>query len=140
MANERIMSDAQRALQLWPLLVFAARTNSVLSYDTVQEMTGLVRQNPNALGHIAFYCMKKRLPLLSSLVVNQKSGNPESEFYDGMDIAAEHRRCFVHDWLAAGKRPELEELEQFWQVREDIKKDYLAERKRAAGAAVGAAV
>ncbi len=81
MANEPIMTNPQRALQLWSLLVLAARTQSVLSYGMIAKMTGLANEHPDPLGYIAFYCMKKHLPLLASLAVNQETGHPGADFY-----------------------------------------------------------
>jgi hypothetical protein len=135
MANEPIMNNSQRALQLWSLLVLAAKTQTVLDYGTVARMTGLANEHPHPLGHIAFYCMKNRMPLLSVLEVSQKTGNPSADFYDGMDIAAEQRRCFVHDWLA-DSAPTVEQLEGAYTNREEIQRRYIAERIKAAAANV----
>ncbi|SRR5260370_18556540 len=126
MPNDPVMDNPRRALQLWSLLVLAARTQTVLNYGIVAKMTGLANEHPAPLGHIAFYCMKENLPLLSSLEVSQDTGNPEGDFYGGMDIEAEHRRCFVYDWLTRGV-PTLEQLEEAYRAREEIKKRYLAE-------------
>jgi hypothetical protein len=134
MANEPIMNNPQRALQLWSLLVLAARTQTVLSYGMVAKMTGLANEHPNPLGHIAFYCMKKDLPLLTVLDISPATGNPSADFYVGMDIAAEQRRCFVHDWLAENVRPTLEQLEEVNKNREEIKKRFVAAKSKAASA------
>lgn len=127
------MDNPRRALQLWSLLVLTSRTQTVLSYGTIAKMTGLANEYPVPLGYIAFYCMKKNLPLLLSLAVNQDTGNPEEDFYEGMDIAEEHRRCFVYDWLAHGV-PTLEQLEEAYKAKEEIKKRYLPERRKTASA------
>jgi hypothetical protein len=133
MANEPIMTNPQRALQLWSLLVLAARSQTVLSYVIVAKMTGLPNEHGEPLGHIAFYCMERGLPILPVLDVSQATGNPSAKFYDGMDIAAEQRRCFVHDWLAEAV-PTPEQLEEAAKNREDIQKRYLASRRKAATA------
>ncbi len=128
MPNDPVMDNPRRALQLlWSLLVLAARTQTILSYGMIAKMTGLANEHPAPLGHLAFYCMREKLPLLSSLAVS-RSGNPEGDFYEGMDIAAEHRSCFVYDWLKHGV-PTLEQLEEAFEASEEIKKRYLAERK-----------
>lgn len=138
MANEPIMTNPQRALQLWSLLVLAARTQTVLSYGMIAKMTGLANEHPEPLGYIAFYCMKKKFPLLPVLAVGQITGNPEATFYEGMDIAAEQRRCFVYDWLGEGI-PTLEQLEKYWREdHEVIKKEYLVYRRKPAAVAAGA--
>jgi hypothetical protein len=95
-------------------------------------MTGLDLRFPAGLAHIAFYCMKRNLPVLASLVIGQDTGNPEADFYTGIDVAAEHRRCFVYDWLAH-EVPTLEQLDKAFEDREEIKKRYLAEKKDGRG-------
>ena len=115
--DEPIMDNRRRAIQLWSLLVLAARTHTVLSYGMVARMTGLAQEHPNPRGYIAFYCMKNKLPLLSSLEVSEKTGKPTADFYKDVDIEAEHRRCFVYNWLEH-EVPTLEELDQVWNIRE----------------------
>jgi hypothetical protein len=77
--------------------------------------------------------MKKKYPVLSSLAVAQETGNPSADFYDDMDIAAEQRRCFVHDWLAHDI-PSIEDLEEAYKAGEEIKKFYATARRKAAAA------
>ncbi len=134
MPNEPTMDNPRRALQLWSLLVLAARTQTVLSYGMVAKMTGLANEHPEPLGHIAFYCMKNRLPILTVLEINQTTGNPSPDFYDNVDVAAEQRRCFGYDWLAENVRPTLEQLEEAYKNREEIKKRFVAEKSKAATA------
>jgi hypothetical protein len=131
MPNEPVMDNRRRALQLWSILVFAARTQTVLSYKMVAQMTGLANEHPDPLGYIAFYCMQHNLPLLSSLEIGQDTGNPAADFYNGLDIAAEQRRCFIYDWMTHGV-PTLEELEEAWNNREKLKEAYKAAVKAAA--------
>jgi hypothetical protein len=130
MSNEPIMNNRQRALQLWSLLVLAAKTQTVLSYGMVAKMTGLANEHPDPLGYIAFYCMKNKLPLLSSLEVDQESGRPAADFYEKEDIEAEHRRCFVYDWLTHGV-PTIEQLEEAYSNRERHKEEYKARKMTA---------
>ena len=126
-----IMNNRQRAIQLWSLLVLAARTNTVLSYGMVAKMTGLPNTSGDSLGYVLYYCMKNRLPLLSSLVINQETGEPSYEAYKGMDIEAEHRRCFIFDWLEHAV-PTLEKLDEVWNDKEKIREEYLAKKAAAA--------
>jgi hypothetical protein len=131
MPNEPIMDNRQRALQLWSLLVLAARTQTILSYGMVAHMTGLANEHPDPLGYIAFYCMQHKLPLLSLLEVSPDTGNPAADFYGNIDIAAEQRRCFVYPWLEEPV-PTLEQLREAWNNREKLKETYKA-RKATAG-------
>lgn len=133
--SEPIMDNPRRALQLWSLLVLAARTQTVLSYGMIAKMTGLANEHGAPLGHIAFYCMKNKnasMPLLSVLAVSQETGNPSADFYNGMDIASEQRRCFVYDWLAEGVRPTVVQLEEAYANRVAVENEYLAWRRKGA--------
>jgi len=129
-----IMDERQRALQLWSLLALAAKTQTVLTYDEVADLTGLAHQHPRELGYIAFYCMKNDLPLLSSLDVNKKTGNPSASFYSDVDISAEHRRCYVYDWRKNGI-PSLEDLQNARDNAEKIERDWKARRKQVSATA-----
>ena len=128
---EPIMDIRQRALQLWSLLVLAARTQTVLSYGMVSRMTGLPAESGEALTYVASYCLKKKLPLLTSLVVSQETGRPNSDLYS--DLEAEHRRCFVQDWLAQGL-PTVEALDEAYEMREKLRQEYKASKTGPASA------
>ena len=126
--TEPIMNNRQRAIQFWSLLVLAARTNTVLSYGMVEKMTGLPKRvQGDALGYILYYCIKNNLPLLSSLDVSQDDGQPSFEIYKHVDIEAEHRRCFVYDWLEHGV-PSLEKLDEAHAIGGKLLEDYIAKK------------
>jgi len=102
MPKSRTMNNSQKALQLWPLLVLAARTKTIHTYGMVAQMTGLANQHPEPLGHIAYYCMQRNLTLLSSLEVD-KNGKPAAKFYKYIEVVkAEQSRCFTYTWLEHG--------------------------------------
>ena len=99
------MTNAQRAMQFWPVLVLAARTQQVLGYDTMEKMTGLPRWTmTRPLGKILAYCQQNELPLLTSIVLEQGTGKPADPSFNvpTLDLAAEHRRVFIFDWLRNG--------------------------------------
>ena len=131
-----IMDNRQRAIQFWSLLVLAARTNTVLSYGMVEKMTGLPKQaQGDPLGYVLYYCMKNNLPLLSSLDVSQEDGQPSfDQIYTHVDIEAEHRRCFVYDWLEHGV-PSLEKLDEAHAIGRKLIEDYIAKKAAAKKAA-----
>src|SRR5271169_6874991 len=97
-----IMDMGQRALQLWSVLVLAAMTRTVLTYEEVHALTGLPNNSGDFLGHIHFYCVQNNLPLLPTLVVGIHTGRPSFPEYNGLEIPVEHRRCFDHDWMGHG--------------------------------------
>jgi hypothetical protein len=103
------MDQFQRAAQLWPVLVFAARHQKILSYTTAMHLTGLAKPaiGPIALGPIARYCMEHKLPWLTALMVSEETGLPglrfmkavKREFGDPPDIFRLQSRVFVYDWF-----------------------------------------
>jgi hypothetical protein len=109
------MTAEQRAMQMWSLLVVAARAQQLLSYKTVGQVTGLPPQSQAGfLGRVAMYCRKKNLPPLTAIVVSQESGLPgySGSEEKGLEILQEQSRDFVFDWLswlAAQEQPLKEE-------------------------------
>jgi hypothetical protein len=102
------MNRSQRALQLWSWLVFAARNQQILSYSTVEHLTGIPKVGVGALlGTISHYCKNRKLPWLTSLVVNEETGLPgeglmesaRKEYGDKLDFHGIQSRVFVYDWF-----------------------------------------
>jgi hypothetical protein len=99
------MNYYQRSVQFWSVLVMAARTQQVLSYEMLWEMTGIpARGQADILGNILFYCQQKKLPLLTSIVLKLDTGRPADPFFNTppFDLAAEHRRVFIFNWPGHG--------------------------------------
>lgn len=108
------MTAHERAAQLWPLLVFAARTQQILSYSMVEKMTGIPRPAVGGfLGPIQDYCKHNDLPPLTALVVNEEQGLPGEGFVgaDLKDIFKAQARVFVFDWFK-NRPPSPEELKK----------------------------
>ena len=95
-----IMSNPQRALQLWSLLAFAAMRRTILTFEEVADLTGLPKFGlAHVLGHVAQYCKDKGLPGLTSLVVYNANGKPPDGVYKtAEDVPEEQWKCFHHDW------------------------------------------
>src|ERR1700722_3258601 len=98
----------QRAVQLWSLLVLAARNQQLLSYTTVERLTGIPKVAVGGmLGTISHYCKDRNLPWLTALVVGEESGLPgegllesaKQEYGDDVDFFAMQSRVFVYDWF-----------------------------------------
>jgi hypothetical protein len=55
--------------RLWPLLAFAAKRQTILSYEDIESLTGLAKMGvgPNGLGPIAAYCSVHKLPVLKEI-------------------------------------------------------------------------
>ena len=103
------------------MLAFAARTQTVLSYDDVQSLTGLatVAIGPTGLAPIAAYCLVNHLPVLTSLVIKKETGLPGEGLLNHIskeDIPAEQHRCFVFDW-AGHPKPTVEQFKNAYDAK-----------------------
>jgi hypothetical protein len=67
-----------RAYQIWLILIGAARNRQILNYGIVADILEYGGPTPviESLGHIMYWCAENRLPPLTALVVNQKTGEP----------------------------------------------------------------
>ncbi|MEJ3634962.1 hypothetical protein, partial [Vibrio vulnificus] len=98
--GELSMNRAQRAQQLWSLLVVSATSRQVLTYDLVAKATGVVRPSiGDFLRPIQQYCTENNLPPLTSLVVSELTGLPGEGFIAASDVPLTHVRVFQFDWL-----------------------------------------
>lgn len=105
------MTDPQRALQFWSVLVFAAKEQNVLSFATLAQMTGMVRQGAGRpLGYIYHYCKHHKLPLLNTLAISKDTGKPGAPSETDFDLSTEKTRVFVFDWLSHGA-PSIQDFE-----------------------------
>src|SRR5258708_6977630 len=94
------MNEYQRAAQLWSLLVLAARTQQILSYSIVQNLTGLPKVGVGGfLSPIQAYCKYHNLPPLTVLVVGEETGLPGEGFTGAADVFAAQARVFVFNWF-----------------------------------------
>jgi hypothetical protein len=102
------MTRNERAVQVWSLLVFAARTQQLLSYSLVARLTGIdTRGLGKTLGPIQAYCKRHNLPPLTSIVVKEDTGLPGTGFTESAEGA--QARVFVFDWLK-DKAPTAEDF------------------------------
>ncbi len=71
-------SQATRAHQLWLILIGAARNRQILTYGMLADIQGFGGATPviQPLGHIMYWCAENKLPPLTVIVVNQKTGEP----------------------------------------------------------------
>ena len=108
------MTKYQRALQIWPLLVCAARDRRTYTYREVADVLGMPK-GWRAIGHfldpIFLYCEEKRLPPLWALVVRKDTGIPGYGPTNPEEVERERERAFVHDW-SAEKTPGTADFEQ----------------------------
>jgi len=101
-----------RALQIWLILIGAAKNRQILTYGMVANILGYEGAGTLAhiLGHIMFYCQQNELPPLTIIVVNQKTGLP-GEGMTGADLNADRESAFNFDWYSLVP-PTPEELKE----------------------------
>lgn len=98
------MKIEERALQAWSVLVLAAITRTILTYEELRTLTGLPNQSGNFLEPVYLYCKEKGWPRLSVLVVDKHTGKPRPQYKD-IEVTAEQWRCFNFPWLEKIKEP-----------------------------------
>ena len=104
------MKRAQRAQQIWSILVLAASNRQTLTYDLIGRACGVpAAAIGDFLRPIQQYCSERGWPALTSLVVGKESGMPGDGFIAEADVPRAQSRTFTHDWLAE-QAPSEEEL------------------------------
>jgi hypothetical protein len=108
------MNQPEQAALIWPVLVFAARMQRVVTYRDIEGFTGVPAQGQGApLGMIHAYCESKHYPLLNSIVVSADTGFPGEGFPADMapsQILVEQARVFAFSWTVKDK-PRSEDFE-----------------------------
>ena len=95
------MNQFQRSMQVWSILVFAAKNQKLISYTELGKLIGVP---PPALGSflfpILYFCQVNNFPPLTSIVVSHVSGVPGEGFPPDINLHEAQSRVFVYDWLA----------------------------------------
>jgi len=108
-----------RAQQFRSVLAFAAREQKIVSYEMLHQMTGMAQECGRELGHIYYYCVAQKLPLLNLLAVSKDSGKPGAGCPANLaELPAQQTRVFIYDWLKHGAPT----AEDFKKCRESAKK------------------
>ena len=95
------MNIAQRALQIWPILINAAHNRQVLTYKVVGDCIGMPPiAISQPLGLIMRYCAEHRLPPLTILVVGTESGQPGDGLTTVKDLDQDREKVFSFSWYA----------------------------------------
>lgn len=91
---------ANRAYQIWLILISKAHNRQVTSYKELAEIIGYKGEGVLAqtLGHIMYYCKDNVLPPLTSLVVNE-SGLPGSGFAPDINPNIDRQTVFDFKWF-----------------------------------------
>lgn len=94
------MTRAERAVQVWQVLVNAAFYRQTLTYTILADRIGA---NPSdlapPLGMVSRYCSLKQLPPLSVLVVRSDAGTPAEDLTFATDIDFAREAVYQLEWL-----------------------------------------
>jgi alkylated DNA nucleotide flippase Atl1 len=108
------MTRHQRSLQIWMLLVVAAKERKSYTYGDIAKMLGMGGAGVLAqfLGPIMWYCddQKPKLPPLTVLVVNQDTGLPGEGLTTLENVNEDRERVFAYDWFSI-EPPETKQFE-----------------------------
>lgn len=94
----RRMTAPERASQIWPVLLLAAKNRQILNYELLSDLIGVPRAGlGQLLEPIQSYCLLNGLPALTVLVVSNKTGLPGPGFVAAKDIPATLMKVFKKD-------------------------------------------
>lgn len=95
------MSKYQRALQIWSLLICAARDRKSYTYGEVANILGMKGAGVlgSFLGPIMFYCEEKSLPPLTVLVINKQTGLPGEGLTTLENVNRDRETVFAYNWF-----------------------------------------
>ena len=90
-----------RAVQIWQILVGSAHNRQTLTYKQLAEKVGYGGSGvfDKQLGHIMFYCAQNKLPPLTVLVVNSKTGLPGQGLLVEKNLHVEREKVFNYNWF-----------------------------------------
>ena len=112
------MTRYQRSLQIWMLLVVAAKERKSYTYGDVAKILGM--GGAGVLGQfldpIMRYCEDHKLPPLTVLVVNQDTGLPGEGLTTLENVNVDRERVFAYDWFSI-EPPETKDFEKANRAR-----------------------
>lgn len=106
-----IRTSPARALQVYLILIGAAKNRQTLTYGALANMLEFERAGVFSLilDHIMYWCQDQDLPELTSLVVNKETGLPGHGLSTPADLNKERERIYEYDWYGIVP-PTMEQL------------------------------
>lgn len=104
-------TQAERALQIWQILISAASQRQTLTYGmvaTLLEFKGAGILAP-ILGCLMRYCERNNFPPLTCIVVNQQTGLPGEGLTTIQNLNKDREAVYKFNWFTL-MPPTLEEL------------------------------
>jgi hypothetical protein len=101
------MTKYERSLQIWSLLICAARERKSFTYGQIAEILSMGGAGvmANFLGPIMWCCDRNGWPALTVLVVNKDTGLPGDglvtveNVFDVKHVNREREKVFKFDWF-----------------------------------------
>ncbi len=110
------MTRYQRAVQIWSLLICAARERKTYRYGDIAAILGFGGAGVMApiLGCIMWYCKDNNLPPLTVLVVNRQTGLPGEGLTTLEEVNTDRESVFTFNWfdIAPPQNSDFESAEQ----------------------------
>jgi hypothetical protein len=124
------MTRYQRSLQIWTLLIVAAKERRSYTYGEVAEILGMGGAGVLAsfLGPIMWYCDEykpEKLPPLTVLVVNQDTGLPGEGLTTLENVNRDRERVFLFKWFSIDP-PETSDFARVDHGRGSAPRSYLS--------------
>ena len=98
------MTRAQRAMQVWQILIAAAHSRRTLTYGQLANHLGFDGAGvfSQILGCIMNYCNSKqpKLPPLTCIVVNQDTGIPGTGLTTIANLPVDREQVYQYNWYA----------------------------------------
>lgn len=108
------MTKSERASQIWAVLAWAARNRQTLTYSHLSKLISVPTAGlGQLLEPIQSYCLRKKLPPLTILVVQQDVGLPGAGFTGANldEYARAYMEVYDKDWLDHGN-PQPDKLNE----------------------------
>jgi len=95
------MTRYERSMQIWSLLICAAKDRKTYTYGDVADILGMGGAGVMAqfLAPIMWLCEDREWPPLTVLVVNQNSGLPGDGLTTIENVNADREKVFNFDWF-----------------------------------------
>lgn len=94
------MTREERALQIWQVLIGAARNRQTLTYEMLDDLIGMggafVLAHP--LDVVAKHCAQHGLPPLTVLVVSKNAGEPGAGYVAVSGVGGDREQVFNYAW------------------------------------------
>lgn len=112
---KNVSSYETRALQIWQILVSKAHNRQTVTY---KQLSGLIGYGgagvlAQTLGHILYFCQQYKLPPLTALVVNERTGLPGHGIGIKKNLHSLREKVFNYDWYGLYP-PSPEELSKIY--------------------------